>query len=125
MHDHNYVTYGDSINKLILPPDGFDELKIHDELHDNLTARHKLLLEKMSSEKKSGNNFFLYLHYSNIHTGIMENVLKPFDNFSTEYFSNIKKNSKYYDKLFGYRFESMTTKSSLLIFGVVPVHFCI
>ena len=54
----------------------------------------------MSTEKKSGNNFFLYLHYSNIHTGIMENVLKPFDNFSTEYFSNIKKNSEYYDKLF-------------------------
>lgn len=100
LHDKNYATYGDSINKLILPPDGFDELKIHDELHDNLTERHKLLLEKMSSEKKSGNNFFLYLHYSNIHTGIMENVLKPFDNFSTEYFSNIKKNSKYYDKLF-------------------------
>jgi arylsulfatase A-like enzyme len=100
MHDHNYVTYGDSINKLILPPDGFDELKIHDELHDNLTERHKLLLEKMSNEKKLGKNFFLYLHYSNIHTGIMENVLKPYDNFSTEYFSNKKKNSEYYDKLF-------------------------
>ena len=100
MHDHNYVTYGDSINKLILPPDGFDELKIHDELHDNLTERHKMLLEKMSNEKKLGKNFFLYLHYSNIHTGIMEKVLKPYDNFSTEYFSNKKKNSEYYDKLF-------------------------
>ena len=44
MHDQNYVTYGDSINKLILPPDGFDELKIHDELNDDLTSRHKTLL---------------------------------------------------------------------------------
>ena len=100
MQDQNYVTYGDSINKLILPPDGFDELKIHDELHDNLTERHKILINKMSEQKKLGKSFFLYLHYSNIHTGIMKNVLKPYDNFSTEYFANKKKNSKYYDKLF-------------------------
>ena len=28
LKDVGYTTYGDSINKLILPPDGFDELKI-------------------------------------------------------------------------------------------------
>ena len=26
LHDLGYATFGDSINKLILPPDGFDEL---------------------------------------------------------------------------------------------------
>ena len=78
LNDLGYLTFGDSINKLILPPDGFDELKIHDELNDDLTKRHKLLLEKMSTIKKKGQNFFLYLHYSNIHTGIMENVLKKY-----------------------------------------------
>ena len=30
----------------------------------------------------------------------MQNVLKKFNNFSQEYFSNIEKNSEYYDKLF-------------------------
>jgi len=100
LQDEGYVTIGDSINKLILPHDGFDELTIHDELNDDLTERHKTLLEKMASLKKTGKNFFLYLHYSNIHTGIMENVLKKYDNFSEEYFSNKEKNSQFYDKLF-------------------------
>ncbi len=100
LHDLGYATFGDSINKLILPPMGFDELNIHDELNDDLTERHKLLLNKMVDIKKSGKNFFLYLHYSNIHTGIMQEVLKKYDNFSEEYFSNKEKNSLFYDKLF-------------------------
>jgi arylsulfatase A-like enzyme len=100
LHDLDYTTYGDSINKLILPPLGFDELKIHDELHDNLTERHKKLLDKMLDIKNLGKEFFLYLHYSNIHTGIMENVLKKYNNFSKEYFSNQQENSKFYDELF-------------------------
>ena len=32
--------------------------------------------------------FFLYLHYSKIHTGISNEVLKVFNNFSNEYFDN-------------------------------------
>ena len=58
------------------------------------------LLEKMEKLKQSGKKFFLYLHYSNIHTGIMQKVLKKYDNFSEEYFSNKEKNSHFYDKLF-------------------------
>ena len=100
LKDTAYVTFGDSINRLVLPSVGFDELKIHDELNDNLTERHKLLLEKMEKLKQSGKKFFLYLHYSNIHTGIMQKVLKKYDNFSEEYFSNKEKNSHFYDKLF-------------------------
>lgn len=100
LNENGYRTFGDSINKLILPPDGFDELKIHDELNDDLIERHKLLLEKMNKLKSTGNNFFLYLHYSKIHTGIMQEVLKKYDNFSKEYFSNKEKNSQFYDELF-------------------------
>ena len=100
LNDNDYRTFGDSINKLILPPDGFDELNIHDELNDNLTERHKLLLEKMKKLKQSDDSFFLYLHYSKIHTGIMQKVLKKYDNFSEEYFSNKEKNAKFYDELF-------------------------
>jgi len=100
LNENGYHTFGDSINKLILPPDGFDELNIHDELNDDLTERHKLLLEKMKELKQIGNNFFLYLHYSNIHTGIMQEVLKKYDDFSKEYFSNKEKNAQFYDELF-------------------------
>jgi len=100
LQDQNYVTYGDVINKLVLPPSGFDELVIHDELRDDLTARHISLIDRMKEIKKDGKKFFLYLHYSNIHTGIMQEVLQKYNNFSSEYFSNRQTNEERYDKLF-------------------------
>lgn len=100
LQDEDYFTYGDVINKLILPHIGFDELVIHDELSDDLTKRHIALLDKVSDLQKNGKKFFLYLHYSNIHTGIMQEVLKKYDNFSKEYFDNRQKNEQFYDKLF-------------------------
>ncbi len=45
-------------------------------------------------------NFFIYLHYSKIHTGIMNEVLKVYDNYSDEFFSNKEKNELRYDNLF-------------------------
>ena len=100
LKDHDYLTHADVINKLVLPPDGFDEFVIHDELNDDLSERHLELIKRYDTVRKSGKNFFLYLHYSNIHTGIMENVLKKYNNFSAEYFENKKKNAEYYDQLF-------------------------
>ena len=46
------------------------------------------------------NNSFIYLHYSKIHTGIRDSVLKVYTNFSEEYFKNREKNEERYDKLF-------------------------
>jgi arylsulfatase A-like enzyme len=100
LQDKNYVTHADVINKLVLPPLGFDEFVIHDELNDDLTQRHIQLIDKFNKIRKNGKNFFLYLHYSNIHTGIMQEVLKKYDNFSKEYFQNRTKNEKFYDELF-------------------------
>jgi arylsulfatase A-like enzyme len=100
MKDEGYITHADVINKLVLPPAGFDEFIIHDELNENLTERHLKLIDKFNSLRKNGKNFFLYLHYSSIHTGIMEKVLKKYNNFSKEYFENKDKNEKFYDELF-------------------------
>jgi arylsulfatase A-like enzyme len=100
LQDEGYITYADVINKLVLPHEGFDEFIVHDELHDNLTERHLSLLDKFNDLRKEGKKFFLYLHYSNIHTGIMEQVLKKYDNFSQEYFLNREKNEIFYDELF-------------------------
>ena len=100
LHDEGYITHGDVINKLVLPKAGFDDLVIHDELNDNLTERHVSLLEQVNDLKKQGKKFFLYLHYSNIHTGIMQNVLKKYNNFSEEYFSKKEENKQYYSQLF-------------------------
>ena len=96
----NFVTHADVINKLVIPKQGFDNFIIHDEINDDLTSRHIELLEKMNRNFLGGKNYFLYLHYSKIHTGIMNDVLKIYNNFSEEYFSNKKKNESRYDELF-------------------------
>lgn len=100
LKENNYYTYADLINELVVPKQGFDEFIIHDEKKDDLTSRHKNLLQKMQSKLNEGKNFFLYLHYSNIHTGIMEKVLKVYTNFSKEFFDSKEQNKQRYDELF-------------------------
>ncbi|KAF6246748.1 hypothetical protein C6990_06405 [Nitrosopumilus sp. b3] len=100
LHDLEYYTLADVVNELVIPKQGFDKFLIHDELKDDLTSRHCNYLEEMSKMNSEGKNFFLYQQYSNIHTGIMNEVLKVYDNFSDEYFSNKEKNEQRYDKLF-------------------------
>jgi arylsulfatase A-like enzyme len=100
LKDHNYYTHADVINELVVPKQGFDNYVVHDETKDDLAARHKELLDAVSSKLQNGQNFFLYLHYSNIHTGIMNQVLKVYNNFSKEFFDNKSVNEKRYDALF-------------------------
>ena len=100
LHDENYYTYANVINDLVIPKQGFDDFFIHDELKDDLSLQHKDILKTMKTHNDDGQNFFLYLHYSNIHTGIMNDVLKVYNNFSKEFFDNKEKNEKRYDMLF-------------------------
>jgi len=100
LHDENYYTYANVINELVIPRQGFDDFFIHDELKDDLSLQHKDILKTMKTHNDDGQNFFLYLHYSNIHTGIMNDVLKVYNNFSKEFFDNKEQNEKRYDVLF-------------------------
>jgi len=95
-----YKTYGDAINELILPKNGFDDLKYHDEDKDDLLKRHIELLDKMKIIKENNEKFFLYLHFSNIHTKIKHSVLIRYNNFSEEYFKRKNINEKNYDNYF-------------------------
>ena len=100
LHDENYYTMADVVNELVIPKQGLDEFLIHDEMKDDLTQRHKSFLEQMKSKNEQDQNFFLYLQYSNIHTGIMNEVLKVYNNFSKEYFEDREKNEQRYASLF-------------------------
>ena len=100
LHDQEYYTIADVVSELVIPQQGFDEFLIHDELKDDLTLRHCNFFDNMKKISSDNKNFFIYLQYSNIHTGIMNDVLKVYDNFSDEYFSNKEKNEQRYDKLF-------------------------
>ena len=99
LHENGYHTECDIINELILPKQGFDEFQIHDELKDDLLLRHSKLVRKMVDVSKE-KNFFLYLHYSKIHTTIRDQVLKPYTNYSKDYFEKKEENQKRYNRLF-------------------------
>ena len=58
------------------------------------------LIDLAKTKNDQGNNFFLYLTYSNIHTGMKDEVLKIYNNFSKEYFQNKTINEKRYDGFF-------------------------
>ena len=100
LHDQNYYTSADIVSEIVIPKQGFDEFQIFDEYNDDLILRHSNLIEKMKTKNEDGQNFFLYLQFSDIHTGISTEVLQVYDNFSEEYFQNKKLNEKRYDELF-------------------------
>ena len=100
LKDENYYAYADIHSKLALPLNDFDEFKIYDENDSDLIDRHKKLIQSMKKKNLQDQNFFLYLHYEKIHTGIMNSVLKKYTNFSEEYFENKNENEKRYDLLF-------------------------
>jgi arylsulfatase A-like enzyme len=100
LKDQNYYTICDMINKLLVPKQGFDEFLAYDEQNDDLLQRHSTMLENMKKKFDDGQNFFAYLQFGNIHTGIMNEVLNVYDNFSEEYFDNMELNKIRYDKLF-------------------------
>ncbi len=96
LHDNGYYTYADVINQLVIPKQGFDEFYVHDEENDDLIYRHKTLLNTI----KNKDNFFLYLHYSKIHTTIKNEVLNVYRNHSEEFFEKKTQNIERYRKLF-------------------------
>ncbi len=98
--DRGYFTCGDAHTELIVPKQGFDEFYIHDENKDDLSKHHSNLIDLVKTKNDQGNSFFLYLTYSNIHTGIKNEVLKIYNNFSKEYFQNKTINEKRYDGFF-------------------------
>jgi arylsulfatase A-like enzyme len=100
LSENNYYTYGDAHSDIIIPKLQFNEFNVHDEQEIDLVKWHSKLLEKMNVIYNDKKNFFLYLHYSKIHTGLSNEVLKIFNNFSNEYFENRELNIERYNKLF-------------------------
>lgn len=100
LHENDYYTHADLHSKLAIPPQGFDIFDIYDETQVDYSNRHENLLNMMKNKVETGKNFFLYLHYSGIHMGILNSVLKAYDNYSKEYFENRALNEKRYDVLF-------------------------
>ena len=97
LQENGFFTYADVHSEIVLPKIGFDKYHIFDESSTDLIQRHSEILEMLNEKNQ---NFFLYLHFSKIHTVIRDTVLKVYNNFSDEYFNNKKENEKRYDSLF-------------------------
>ena len=102
LKENGYFTYADAQSDLIWANHGFDEFHVHDEQQDDLISLHTDILEKINIKNNNRKNFFLFLSYSKIHTGYMNEVMKVYDNYSKEYFENRELNEKRYDTLFHY-----------------------
>ncbi len=100
LHENNYYTCADVPTNLIMPKQNYDEYYISDESSIDLKTHHYELLCKMKKLVDSKQKIFLHLHYSGIHEGIRDTVLKFFTNYSKEFFENRKQNEERYDALF-------------------------
>ena len=100
LHENGYYTYADIPSDIVLPNSGFDEFQVYNESLGDLKNRHENIIKKMKSKNENGKSFFLYLHYESIHTGILNSVLKRYNNFSKEFFDNVELNKRRYTRLF-------------------------
>ena len=100
LHENNYYTCADVPTDLIMPKQNYDEYYVSDESSIDLKTHHYELLCKMKKLVDSKQKIFLHLHYSGIHEGIRDTVLKFFTNYSKEFFENRKQNEERYDALF-------------------------
>jgi len=105
LNDEGYYTVGDIINELVIPHSGFDDLTIQNPDNDIL-VKHRDIIKKCGRIKKSGKNFFAFLHCDYLHDSLVSDVISKYDDFSKEYFENrdrnIKKYSAYVKKIDSY-----------------------
>jgi len=95
LKDEGYYTIGDILNEIVVPHVGFDDLTIASSGNDIL-PRHKEIIKKCGSLKKSSKNFFAFLHCDYVHNSLVSDVAKVYDDFSKQYFENKDKNKKNY-----------------------------
>ena len=84
----SYHTEGDFLAEDIAPHQGFNKFRTHNEFKDDLLLRHSEILQQIKEKEP----FFLFLHYTRIHTNLVTNVAKKYSDFDDEYFSNKEKN---------------------------------
>ncbi len=92
LEEQGYYTDSDVIYEKIIPNQGFNKVRSHDEFKDNLKIRHAEVLNQIKSKQP----FFLYLDYSKIHTNLVYEVIKKYSDFDKEYFDNKEENFKKY-----------------------------
>ena len=79
----------------MIPQQGFDKVRMHNEFESDLTKRHPEILLQIKNKQP----FFLFLDYNQVHTNLVKDVIKKYTDFDKEYFDNREKNYAYYVEL--------------------------
>lgn len=96
LRDAGYHTRGYTFSSILFPHEGFDALKIVPEQEE--TGILESHLREIDAAFSQDRPFFLYLHYGEIHHGILRDVLRRYDAFDQEYFGDIERNREHYRK---------------------------
>lgn len=92
LKENGYYTETDSPGDGVIPSQGFDKYRIHDEFKTNFADRHTEILRQIANKAP----FFLFLRYGGIHVNMVRHYIKKYTDFSDEYFSNRHKNFNNY-----------------------------
>lgn len=72
-----FNTYGFTFSHILIPPQGFDRLRVIEESdEDNIVGDHGQLLREIAERSRSGN--FIFLHYGGIHHEVRKNVIRKY-----------------------------------------------
>lgn len=92
LKENGYYTETDLPAENVLPPQGFDKYRIHDEFNTDFVKRHIEVLRQIRHKKP----FFLFIRYGGLHIRLINNVVKKYSDFDEEYFNNKDKNFEHY-----------------------------
>ncbi|MGE3063616.1 MAG: sulfatase-like hydrolase/transferase [bacterium] len=94
LKERGYFTACNIPSPVVMSQRGFDYYEIHDEYLFRNAEEHLDCIKRHEASMKSSQNFFLYFHYSHIHTSLSNRVLKVYDDFSDEYFGKQEENRR-------------------------------
>lgn len=92
LKENGYYTETDLPGEGIIPKQGFDKYRVHDEFDTDFIKRHTEVLRQIKSKCP----FFLFIRYGLLHVNMVKTVIKKYTDFDEEYFSNKDKNFENY-----------------------------
>ena len=94
LKNNGFFTACNISSKSLMTEKGFEKFQIFDEYQIDYKSEHKKLLSELSNKKK----FFLFLHYDKLHTHLVNDVLKKYNETNEDkYFNNVDKNKNRFD----------------------------
>lgn len=94
LKEKGYLTICNIPSPVVMSRRGFDYYELHDEYLFENTKQHIECIRRHEREMRERERFFLYFHYSHIHTSLSNRVLKKHDDFSDEYFGSVGENRR-------------------------------